>query len=295
MNHGRRATGSCDWSTADRSSGRKIPSTEPVSARKERFRELSNVAIKVDKKERVVRITLDRPPLNVLDIALLRELDAVLTACAAETESSVMVLQGAGQRAFSAGVDIRDHTRESVPEMLGVVHGVIRKLFMVPQVTVALVQGVCLGGGCELATSCDFVLASEDSSFATPEIHVGCYPPVALARFSSLVGYHRAAEMILTGRRFSAEEALAMGLINRVLPSDRMEAGLGSLLEELLGKSGAVLRITLKGLREFALKGFFEALRSSEDLYREELLRTEDVEEGIRAFLEKRKPRWTHR
>jgi cyclohexa-1,5-dienecarbonyl-CoA hydratase len=265
---------------------------QPIEARKGNSQLLG---VKVEKKERVSHITLDRPPLNVLDIPLLRELDATLVSCAKESQTDVLVIQGAGQRAFSAGVDIRDHTREKVPEMLDVVHGVIRKLFTVPQVTIAVVEGVCLGGGCELATSCDFVLASEESSFATPEIHVGCYPPVALARFSSLIGYHRAAEMILTGRRFSAREALDMGLINRVLPSDQFEAGLESLLEDLLGKSGAVLRLTLKGLREISLEGFSAALRRSEELYREELLRTHDVEEGIRAFVEKRKPRWLHR
>ena len=243
----------------------------------------------------MVHITMDRPPLNVLDIPLCRELDAVLTACAADTAADVMVIEGAGQRAFSAGVDIRDHTREKVPEMLDVVHGVIRKLLALPQVTIAVVRGVCLGGGCELASSCDLVVASEESSFATPEIHVGCYPPVALARFSSLIGYHRAAEMILTGRTFSAQEALAMGLINRVFPGDQLEGELKSLLEELLGRSGAVLRIALKGLRELSLKGFADALRRSEDLYCTELLHTEDVEEGIRAFLEKRKPQWMHR
>jgi cyclohexa-1,5-dienecarbonyl-CoA hydratase len=253
------------------------------------------LGITVEKQERVVRITMERPPLQVLDLPLLRDLGAELTACAQENEIDVLVLQGAGQRAFSAGVDVRDHTREKVPEMLDVVHGVIRKLLMVPQVTIALVRGVCLGGGCELATACDFVLAAEDSSFATPEIHVGCYPPVALARFSSLIGYHRAAEMILTGRKFSAHEALTMGLISRVLPSDQMETGLASLLEELLGKSGAVLRIAVKGLRELSLKGFSDALRRSEELYRDELMGTDDVEEGIHAFLEKRKPRWMHR
>jgi cyclohexa-1,5-dienecarbonyl-CoA hydratase len=253
------------------------------------------LGIKVEKKERVSRITMDRPPLNVLDIPLLRELDATLASCAKESQTDLLLIQGAGQRAFSAGVDIRDHTRENVPEMLDVVHGVIRKLFAVPQITIAAVQGVCLGGGCELATCCDFVLASEDSSFATPEIQVGCYPPVALARFASLVGYHRAAEMILTGRRFSAREALDMGLISRVLPGDQLEAGVESLLEDLLGKSGAVLRVTVKGLRELSLKGFSAALATSEQLYREELLRTHDVEEGIRAFVEKRKPRWLHR
>jgi cyclohexa-1,5-dienecarbonyl-CoA hydratase len=253
------------------------------------------LSLKVENKERVVWITMDRPPLNVLDIALLREFDDALTACAEDTAADVMVIEGAGQRAFSAGVDIRDHTREKVPEMLDVVHGVIRKLLALPQVTIAVVRGVCLGGGCELASSCDLVVASEESSFATPEIHVGCYPPVALARFSSLIGYHRAAEMILTGRTFSAQEALAMGLINRVFPGDQLEGELKSLLEELLGKSGAVLRIALKGLRELSLKGFADALRRSEDLYCTELLHTEDVEEGIRAFLEKRKPQWMHR
>ena len=101
--------------------------------------------------------------------------------------------------------------------------------------------------------------------------------------------------MILTGRTFSAQEALAIGLINRALPSDQLEAGLESLLKEILGKSGAVLRIAVKGLRELSLKGFGDALRRSEDLYRDELLGTDDVEEGIRAFLEKRKPQWMHR
>jgi enoyl-CoA hydratase/carnithine racemase len=88
---------------------------------------------------------------------------------------------------------------------------------------------------------------------------------------------------------------LAIGLVNRVLPADQLEAGLESLVEDLLGKSGAVLRITVRGLRDLSLTGFSEALRRSEQLYREELLRTADVEEGIRAFLEKRKPGWSHR
>jgi cyclohexa-1,5-dienecarbonyl-CoA hydratase len=252
------------------------------------------MAVTIEEKERAAFITIDRPPLNVLDMSVLRELDLLLTSCAQRSATDVLVIRGAGGRAFSAGVDIRDHTPEKVPEMLDAVHGVIRKLLTIPQVTIASVRGVCLGGGCELASSCDFILASEDSSFATPEIRVGCYPPVALARFSSLIGYHRAAEMILTGRKFSAPEAAAMGLINRVLPNDQLEAGLTSLLEELLGNSGAVLRITLKGLRELAQKGFADALERSEDLYRHELLRTSDVEEGVRAFLEKRKPRWMH-
>ena len=253
------------------------------------------MGVSVEKRNRVASVTFDRPPLNVLDLGLLRELDQALKSVSTASAVDVIVLRGGGKRAFSAGVDIKDHTPEKVPEMLDIVHGVIRKLFALPQVTIALVQGVCLGGGCELASACDFILATEESSFATPEIHVGCYPPVALARFSSLVGYHRAAEMILTGRSFSAREALDIGLITRVLPKEHFETGLNSLLEELLGKSGAVLRIAVKGLREVSLRGFSDALKRSEELYCNELLQTEDVEEGVRAFLEKRKPGWKHR
>jgi cyclohexa-1,5-dienecarbonyl-CoA hydratase len=253
------------------------------------------MAIQVEKQDRVVSIIWDRPPLNVLDIALLRELDQLLSACAEAASVDVVILRGAGERAFSAGMDIRDHTREKVPEMLEVVHGVIRKLAALPQATVAAVRGACLGGGCEVASSCDFIIATEQSVFATPEILVGCYPPVALARFSHLIGYHRAAEMILTGRRFSAREAQAMGLINRVCADADFETSLKSLLAELLSKSGAVLRLTLRGLRELSLRGFDAALKRSEEIYCSELLRTEDVEEGVQAFLAKRPPQWRHR
>ncbi len=253
------------------------------------------MAVTSEKRDRVLWITWDRPPLNVLDIALLGELDPLLSNCAADSTVDVVLLQGAGQRAFSAGVDIKDHTADKVPKMLEVVHGVIKKLLALPQVTIALVRGVCLGGGCEVASSCDFIVASEESSFATPEILVGCYPPVALARFSSLIGYHRAAEMILTGRRFSAREAQALGLINRVFAAGELDSGVQTLLAELLGKSGAVLRLTVQGLRELSLSGFNAALKRSEEIYCTELLKTRDVEEGVKAFLEKRPPNWTHR
>ena len=252
------------------------------------------MGVTYEKAGRLMSIVWDRPPLNVFDISLLRELDDALSFCS-KADIDVIVLRGAGERAFSAGVDIRDHTTEKVPEMLGVVHGVIRRLLALPQVSIAAVRGVCLGGGLEIASSCDLVAASEESSFATPEIFVGCYPPVALARFAGLVGYHRAAEIILTGRRFSAHEAQAMGLINRVFAAEQWNSGLAALADELLGKSGAVLRLTLRGLRELSLRDFDQALRRSEEIYCNELLQTADAAEGVAAFLEKRPPNWRHR
>jgi len=253
------------------------------------------MSLNVDQKDRLLTITWDNPPLNVLDIVLLREIDEILRNCAANPGVDVLVLRGQGSRAFSAGMDIKDHTKEKVPEMLAVVHGVIRKLVSLPQVTIAAVRGVCLGGGCEVASVCDFIVASEESSFATPEILVGCYPPVALARFTTLVGYHRAAEMILTGRRLSAREAQSTGLINSVFADGELEAGVASLVGELLSKSGAVMRLTVKGLRELSLRDFDASLKRSEQIYCDDLLRTADVEEGVQAFLQKRAPQWRHR
>ena len=250
--------------------------------------------IKTEKKNRTLYVTLDRPPLNVLNLPLLGTLSELLEPLKHDNELNFLVLRGQG-RAFSAGVDVGDHTREKVPSMLEAMHRVIRTLVEIPQVTLSMVDGVCLGGGCELATSCDFILASEESSFGTPEINVGCYPPVALVRFPSELGYRRAAEMILTGKRLSAQEALSIGLVNRVVPRGELHAALEAFLDELRAKSAAVLRITVKGLREVRCDSFSKALKRSEQIYLEELLKTEDVEEGVRAFLEKRKPRWSHR
>ena len=246
----------------------------------------------MEKKDRAAVITLVRPPLNVLDLSMLRELRRALDSVDGDGAVDFLVIRGGGERAFSAGVDVKDHTRQKVPEMLEVVHGVIRRLLSLRQITIALVRGACLGGGCELASSCDLILASEESFFATPEINVGCYPPVALARFPSQIGYHRAAEMILTGSKISAREALAIGLINRVISAGELEGALETLLDELRGKSAAVLRITIKGLREISMGSFNDALKRSEEIYLNELLKTDDVEEGLQAFLEKRKPQW---
>ncbi|HEY7166716.1 MAG TPA: enoyl-CoA hydratase-related protein [Candidatus Binatia bacterium] len=253
------------------------------------------MSVTLEQVGRVATVMLDRPPVNVLNLELLRELHLRLDAVAEKPAIDLLLLQGAGERAFSAGVDIKDHTRDKVPEMLEVVHGVIRKLRALPQITIAVVHGACLGGACELASACDFIVASEESSFATPEITVGCYPPVAVARFASLIGYHRAAEMILTGRTFSAAEAHGIGLVSRLFPAADLEDGVAALKAELLGKSGAVLRLTVKALRELSSGEFESSLRRSEQIYRDELLRTKDVEEGVRAFLEKRKPVWKHR
>jgi cyclohexa-1,5-dienecarbonyl-CoA hydratase len=235
-------------------------------------------------------ITLDRPPLNVLDIATIEGLAGMLASLETRRDLKAIVFRSALPRTFSAGVDVADHTRERVGRMLEAFHGVFRRLDALPQATVAAVDGTCLGGACELAAFCDIVLATPRSVFGQPEIDVGCFPPVA-AVLLPRIAPRAAAEMILTGAPLGAAEAARTGLISRVV--DDVEAEARRVVRLLSAKSGAVLGLARRALREGGTGSFADALTRVEARYRDELVPTADIEEGVRAFLEKRPPRWT--
>jgi len=186
-------------------------------------------------------------------------------------------------------VDVRDHTRERVTTMLAAFHGVFRQLDALPQATIAAVDGTCLGGGCELAAFCDVALATARSVFGQPEIDVGCFPPLASVVLPRIAP-RAAAELILTGAPIAAGEAARVGLISRVV--DDLEAETRRLVRLLAGKSAAILKRARRALRDGADGSFSEALARVERLYVEGLLATEDMDEGVQAFLEKRPPRW---
>jgi cyclohexa-1,5-dienecarbonyl-CoA hydratase len=238
-------------------------------------------------------ITLDRPPLNILDIPMMRELARVVGELL--EEKTIVVFAGAGPRGFSAGADVRDHTPDRVREMLEAFHGIFRRLWSADGVTIAAVRGKCLGGGCELATFCDFVLATPSAEFGQPEIKLGCFPPVAMVTFPRLVGPRAALDLILTGRTLEAPEAHALGLVTRVVPEDELDGAVAGLVEELARLSPAVLRMTHRLLRERVGMDFDRALAETEAFYLAELMKTEDAREGIQAFLEKRPPAWRGR
>ncbi len=237
-------------------------------------------------------ITLERPPVNVLDIATIQALDAVLAPLADRSDLKAVVLRSAIPRTFSAGVDVRDHTRDRVGEMLAAFHGIFRRLEALPQATVASVDGTCLGGGCELAAFCDITLATSRSVFGQPEIDVGCFPPLASV-WLPRVAPRAAAELILTGAPIGAADAARVGLISRVV--EDLEAETRRVARLLAGKSAAVLKLARRALREGAVGPFDEALARVEALYRDDLLATDDTDEGVQAFLEKRPPRWKDR
>ena len=237
-------------------------------------------------------ITLDRAPLNILDIATIEALAGMLAPLESRRDLKAIVFRSALPRTFSAGVDVADHTRDRVVRMLEAFHGVFRRLDALPQATVAAVDGTCLGGACELAAFCDIVLATPRSVFGQPEIDVGCFPPVAAVLLPRL-SPRAAAEMVLTGAPLGAAEAARIGLISRVV--DDVEAETRRVVRLLSAKSGAVLALSRRALREGRTGSFAEALARVEALYRGELVPTDDIEEGVRAFLEKRAPRWRDR
>jgi cyclohexa-1,5-dienecarbonyl-CoA hydratase len=247
---------------------------------------------------RTATLTLNRPPLNILDLGTLALLGEKIAELAADPDLQVVVLRGAGERAFSAGVSVQDHTPDKVKAMLDGLHGAIRGLRNLPAVAVAGVQGHCLGGGMELALGCDLVLAADDSRFGQPEIELGCYPPAAAALYPRLLGPARTLELLLTGRTLSCEEAERLGLVTWRVEAGGLDLGLFRVLAELTAKSAAVTRLTKRAVqagRDAGGGGFEEALRETERLYLGDLCATADMEEGLTAFLEKRQPAWQHR
>jgi cyclohexa-1,5-dienecarbonyl-CoA hydratase len=251
-------------------------------------------AILEQARGRVGTITIDRPPLNILSIDHFKAMGRALSRLTA-SGCDILVIRAAGTKAFCAGADIADHLPEKAPEMLEAFHGVARFLMSADAVSIAVVQGLALGGGMELALCCDLVVASEAASFGQPEINVGSYPPIAAAVLPGRVGRQRATELILTGRRVTAFEALVLGLVSRLAPPETLETELGQLLGELEGLSSSVLRQALRALRGSDAAAFSEALAATEKIYREDLLPLRDAREGVEAFLQKRRPDWTGR
>lgn len=240
------------------------------------------------------RITLDRPPLNILTTDMLAELNGALEAVAASPSLKVLVLAGAG-KAFSAGVAVEDHVGERLKPMLEAFHDVFRRLRRLECVTLAAVRGAALGGGAELATFCDVVLAAEDATLGQPEIKLGVFPPVAAIHYPRRVGLARALGLLLFGEVVGAAEAFRIGLVDRVVPAAALEEAVAAQVERLRALSAPVLRLTKRATVESVNLDFEQALAALEDLYRYQLMTTEDAAEGLRAFMEKRKPVWKDR
>ena len=239
----------------------------------------------------IARLTLSNPPLNIIDISMMEELFEALTEINARTDISVLIVSGS-QKAFSVGVDIAAHTPDRVEQMLTKFHSVIRTLIGLRQVSIAAVHGMCLGGGAEIAMVCDMVYTSELATWGFPEIKLGCFPPVAVTALAALVGQKHAADLVLTGRSITGREAANIGLANTVVPEVDMERALQEAVHNLSQLSPAALAITKKAIYAWDSIHFDKGLARAEKIYFDELMKTQDAQEGINAFLGKRPPAW---
>jgi cyclohexa-1,5-dienecarbonyl-CoA hydratase len=246
--------------------------------------------------DRVARITLARPPLNVFNIAMMREIGDALSECVPQRDLAAIVFAAAPDaRAFSAGVAVEEHVAETIFQMLEAFHSIFRGLRQLAKPVIAVVDGPALGGGCELVLACDIVIAGERARFGQPEIKLGVFPPVAAILLPRIIGEKRARELILTGDLIDAVEALKLGLVNYVLPSAELEGKTEDILTKLRELSGSSLAMTRAALDLGGQSNFDVALEEVENLYLHELMKTEDAQEGSRAFMEKRKPEWRNK
>jgi cyclohexa-1,5-dienecarbonyl-CoA hydratase len=254
--------------------------------------ETSSSRLAVEFAPPVARVALHHPPLNVIDVAMMEELTQSLTEIEARHDVSVIVLSGSG-KAFSVGVDVAAHTPDKVEEMLTKFHAVIRALVATKKVTIAAVHGYALGGGAELAMMCDIVHTTESAQWGFPEIKLGCYPPVACTALAALVGQKRAAELILTGRTIGGNEAAQIGLANRAVLEHELTAAVDESVGHLCKLSPAALALAKKASYAWDSMHLDKGLARAERIYFDELMKTSDAQEGIRAFMEEREPKWT--
>jgi cyclohexa-1,5-dienecarbonyl-CoA hydratase len=252
-------------------------------------RKLSRILI--DLQEPIARITLRNPPVNLIDIPMMEELDSVLKNIDGLPGISVVVISSS-QKDFSAGVDVAAHLPDKVNEMLAKFHGVIHTLINTRKVTIASVHGNCLGGGAELAAVCNMAYTSESAVWGFPEIKLGCFPPVAATVLSTLIGQKHASDLILTGRSISGREAAAIGLANRAVPDGELDKTVQESVDRLAKLSPVALAMAKKATYVWDSMHFHKGLARAEEIYLDELMQTEDAREGIAAFLEKREPIW---
>ena len=254
-----------------------------------------NYRVLYGRRDRIGELTLNQPPLNILDLETLEELGRRLEELAGDDELQLLWLRAAGEASFSAGSAVQDHTPERARSMLTTFHRALSALRGLPAVTIAVVRGHCLGGGMELATCCDMVLATEDSRFGQPEVDLGCFPPAAAALYPSLLGHGRTLELLLSGRLLDCAEAERLGLVTWRVPAAELEAKVAEIGARFTSKSAAVTRRIKRAVQAARGRSFQDALTETERIYLEDLLATEDAREGIDAFLAKRSPQWRHR
>lgn len=243
----------------------------------------------------VFKIMLNAPKANVLEAAMLGEICCAIASLKDQQDVKLIVFEGAGKH-FSFGASVPEHTKDKAAMMLKSFHAMFFSLVDLAIPTMAVVRGQCLGGGMELALFCNIIVADQTAKFGQPEIVLGVFPPPASVMLPQRVGQAFADDIALTGRSLDAAEAFRIGLVNMVAAEgeDAWDVADGWITAHILPKSASCLRIANKAVRMEFFRRIREDLPRMEALYLKELMESHDANEGINAFLEKRKPQWNN-
>ena len=242
----------------------------------------------------VARMTLNRPEHNLLNEGMLRELaDGI--AFAGEREDIKLIVIDSACKVFCGGIDIGEYTSQRVFQMLDAFHAAFAGMLEVGKPVVCVINGPAIGGGAELAAFGDLVVATPKARFAQPEITIGVFPPLASTILPFLVGSKTALELVLTGEAVTAERALELGMVNRLVPEAQLDATVNDLIARITAHSGPVLTMAKKAILGGMGLSLRDGLKHSMNIFLNELYRLEDSQEGLRALVEKRKPNWKNR
>jgi len=251
--------------------------------------------ITLEKKDGIAKLTINRPPVNVVNYETLIEINTALENLGKDDETKVLLIRGSGSRAFCAGVEVKDHIGEMMPRMMSEFDRMFRLLRSLGKPSIAVVNGVALGGGCELVAGCDMAIAAEKAELGQPEIKLGGLAPAAAALFTRIMGEKKAFELILLGENISAKEAERIGLVNKVVSEEELDATAEELARRFLDKSSLSLKLVRDALyRCTDTAEFDKAVQKGTELGIK-TWETEDGQEGLKSFLEKRRPTWRNK
>jgi enoyl-CoA hydratase/carnithine racemase len=245
----------------------------------------------------VAHLTLNRPKQNIMNIEMLREIARAIESLSVREDVRMIVLDAAPECEgyFSLGVGAEGYTQQMVFQMMDAFHSVFRSMLEISKPVLAVVEGVASGAGAELAAFCDLVVATEQAQFRQPEIKLGVFPPMGAVVYPRVIGPRRAMELLLTGDPINAFQAQGIGLVNRVVPKEKLKETVDALVRRISEQSGPVLSLLKRVVFEGTWKPFEEALKSAQDIYLNQLFDLQDSQEGLRALIEKRKPIWKNK
>jgi cyclohexa-1,5-dienecarbonyl-CoA hydratase len=246
----------------------------------------------LEKKNGITRLIVNRPPVNVINFETLSEINMALAELSKDDETKVMLIRGSGSKAFCAGIEVKDHIGDMMPKMMVEFGNMFRLLRGLGKPSIAVVNGIALGGGCEIIAGCDIAIASEKAMLGQPEIQLGGLAPAAAALFPRIMGEKKAFEMIVLGDSIPAREAERIGLVNKVVADEELDKAAEEIAAKFLKKSGLSVKLVRDAVYECSyIPELDKALDKATELGINSWA-TDDGQEGLKSYLEKRPPNW---